>query len=124
MMKSNILAAAIVSFGPNAWADGHANDAVPHEKSETAATEREVDLDAAEKIYQRSCRACHGNDAQGAASFPSLSDKEPEYIAEMLRRYRSGERIGPNSVLMIQNAEDLSDEDISNLSVYVATAFD
>jgi len=35
----------------------------------------------------------------------------------MLARYRDGERIGPNSILMIQNAKDLSDEDITNLSV-------
>ena len=42
----------------------------------------------------------------------------------MLTRYRAGERIGPNSILMIQNAKKLSDDDIANLSVYVTTAFD
>ncbi|MEM8951354.1 MAG: c-type cytochrome [Pseudomonadota bacterium] len=81
-------------------------------------------MEAAETIFKKSCRACHGNKGQGAASYPKISDKEPAYIAEMLERYRSGEKIGPNSILMIQHAKTLSDEDIANLSVYVATAFD
>ncbi len=89
------------------------------ELSETVA-----DLVAAERIFQRSCRACHGNRAQGASSYPSLADKEPEYLIEMLERYRSGERIGPNSVLMIQAAKNLTDEDIAGLAVYVTSAFD
>ena len=85
---------------------------------------QDVDFEAAEQIFRKSCRACHGNKAQGAASYPKLSDKNPDYIAEKLEIYRSGERIGPNSILMIQHAKKLSDEDIANISVYVATAFD
>lgn len=90
----------------------------------SVATDQVVDLAAAEKIFSKSCRACHGNDARGASSYPGLADLEPDYIADRLRRYRSGEKFGPNSILMIQNAKKLSDEDIANISVYVATAFD
>lgn len=114
-------------FGFAAWADSHASVATTEnagmEESAAAVTEN-VDLDAAEKIFNRTCRACHGNKAQGVASYPKLSDKNPEYIADKLKTYRSGEKVGPNSVLMIQNAKDLSDEDIANLAVYVTTAFD
>ncbi len=92
--------------------------------TDNAAAADGLDMESAEKIFRKSCRACHGNKAQGAASYPKLSDKEPAYIAEKLEIYRSGERIGPNSILMIQHAKKLSDEDIANLSVYVATAFD
>ncbi|WP_336056659.1 c-type cytochrome [Nitratireductor sp. CH_MIT9313-5] len=84
----------------------------------------EVDLEAAEALFKKSCRACHGNKAQGVASYPKLSDKEPEEIVDKLVTYRAGEKIGPNSVLMIQNAKKLSDEDIAALAVYVTTAFD
>ena len=84
----------------------------------------DVDLEAAEQVFRKNCRACHGNRAQGAASYPALSDKEPGYIAEKLEAYRAGTRFGPNSILMIQAAKKLSDADIANLSVYVATAFD
>lgn len=113
--KSLVLAVATGLWCVPAWAET---------KTSETPTTAEVDLEAAEKIFHKSCRACHGNKAQGAASYPKLSDKEPEYIAEKLEIYRSGERIGPNSILMIQHAKKLSDEDIANLSVYVATAFD
>ena len=122
MVKSCVLAASILCVGSIAWAESHATQAATTE--EAGLTEEAVDLAAAEEIFRKSCRACHGNKAQGAASYPKLSDKEPEYIAEKLERYRSGERIGPNSILMIQHAKKLSDEDIANISVYVATAFD
>lgn len=92
-------------------------------KTDAATELQDVDLAAAKKIFSRSCRACHGNKAQGAASYPSLSDKEPTYIVERLERYRAGETIGPNSILMIQHAKKLSDEDIASLAVYVTTAF-
>ena len=127
MLKTFVLAAPIILCGFSVSAESHATDAEAADadgSSETALVAEEVDLEAAEKIFRRSCRACHGNKAQGAASYPSLSDKEPEHIAEMLERYRSGEKIGPNSILMIQQAKKLSDEDIANLAVYVATAFD
>jgi len=76
------------------------------------------------ELYENNCRACHGNRAQGVASYPRLSDKSPQYIAERLKTYRAGERIGPNSVLMIQNARGLTDAEIASLAVYVTSAFD
>lgn len=121
MLKTHILSASLIIVCSAAWADSHATDATA---AGSAEMEAEVDLAAAEQIFRKSCRACHGNRAQGASSYPSLSDKDPEYIAEKLRIYRSGERIGPNSILMIQQAKKLSDEDIANIAVYVSTAFD
>ncbi|WP_195819102.1 c-type cytochrome [Roseobacter sp. MH60115] len=124
MSKFYVLTALMIICGFAARADNHATEATAAEQTGTAALEQEVDLEAAEKIFRKSCRACHGNKAQGAASYPKLSDKSPEYIAEKLEIYRSGEKIGPNSILMISHAKKLSDEDITNISVYVATAFD
>ncbi len=120
MLRSCFLSAMVLFCGAPLWAQ---SDTADGSASVTVAT-GDVDLEAAEKIFRKSCRACHGNKAQGASSYPKLSDKEPEYIAEKLEIYRSGEKIGPNSILMIQPAKKLSDEDIVNLSVYVATAFD
>ena len=117
MKQTGVLIAALVALTLPAWAE---SDKTAEQPSDT----EEVDLAAAEKIFQKSCRACHGNKGQGAASYPPIADKEPEYITEMLERYRSGEKIGPNSILMIQHAKKLSDEDIANLSVYVTTAFE
>ncbi len=124
MARALVLSATLIFGGLSAWADGHAAGATTAEAGETAGSTQGVDLEAAAGIFQKSCRACHGNRAQGASSYPSLSDKEPDYIADKLERYRAGERIGPNSVLMIQSAKKLSDEDIAGLAVYVTTAFD
>lgn len=124
MLKNCVLTMLMIIYGFAARADSHATDTTTAEDIETSTVEHVVDLEAAEKIFHKSCRACHGNKAQGAASYPKLSDKTPEYIAEKLKIYRSGEKIGPNSILMISHAKKLSDEDIANISVYVATAFD
>ena len=86
--------------------------------------EEAADLEAAEKIFRKSCRGCHGNDAMGASSYPAIGTLEAEYIAEKLVRYRSGEKFGPNSVLMIGAAKKLTDDEIASLAIYVSTAFD
>lgn len=128
MIKNCAVIAALTAWGFSAWAESYAADstmdAAGAEKTAPIQTTNDVDLEQAQRTFEQNCRACHGNKAQGVASYPKLSDKDPEYIAEKLRIYRSGERVGPNSVLMIQNARDLSDEDIAGLAVYVATAFD
>jgi cytochrome c553 len=124
MARGLVLTATLVFCGLSAWADSHAAGTTTTEAGQTAGSTQAVDLEAAAAIFQKSCRACHGNRAQGASSYPSLSDKDPEYIANKLERYRAGERFGPNSALMIQHAKKLSDEDIASLSVYVTTAFE
>jgi cytochrome c553 len=128
MIRKIAATAATTVWGIMALAETHAKEgtmgAVGSEEAAALVTTGEVDLEKAEKTFERNCRACHGNKAQGVASYPKLSDKTPEYIAQKLKIYRSGERIGPNSVLMIQNAKDLSDKDIASLAVYVSTAFD
>ncbi|WP_371039330.1 MULTISPECIES: cytochrome c [unclassified Rhodosalinus] len=68
--------------------------------------------------------ACHGKEAQGVASYPQLSDKAPDYIANRLKTYRAGARVGPDSVPMIQTARDISDTEIASLAVHVTRAFD
>lgn len=92
--------------------------------AEAQSSAPKADLAAAAKIYQKSCRACHGNRAQGASSYPRLADKDAKAIAAKLKRYRAGEKFGPNSALMIPQAKKLTDQDIASLSVYVTTAFD
>ncbi|WP_380057484.1 c-type cytochrome [Falsihalocynthiibacter sp. SS001] len=121
MLNKFLLSASLILCGFSVSAE---SDTPSVDEGEVVAMEHEVDIEAAEKIFKKSCRACHGNKAQGAASYPKLSDKEPEYVAEKLERYRSGEKIGPNSILMIQHAKKLSDEDIANISIYVTSAFD
>lgn len=104
-----------------------AEDTAPIEAGETAPVEFDVllgDVEAGEVLYQAVCKACHGPTAKGMASFPKLADKEVEYLAQRLIQYRAGEKVGPNSALMVPVASDLSDQDIADVSAYISESFD
>ena len=73
-----------------------------------------------EGLYKDVCAACHGRTGKGMASYPRIAGKEADYLTDRLTTYRAGERVGPNSMLMIPMAVDLSDEDIANLVAYLA----
>jgi cytochrome c553 len=81
------------------------------------------DVSAGKILYVNACAQCHGPKAKGMASFPSLTGKDAEYLVSRLETYRAGERVGPNSGLMIPNAKSLSDADIANLAAYISTSF-
>lgn len=79
------------------------------------------DLEAGEKIYKKECRSCHGPTAKGMASYPKLAGNTVEYLSDKLVRYRSGEKIGPNTMLMAPRAKKLSDDDITNVVNFIAS---
>lgn len=89
-----------------------------------AVASKAQDVSAGEKLYQKNCRTCHGPKAQGLASFPKLAGNSAEYLVGRLEQYRSGEKVGPNSPLMMPQAANLSDEDIRNIANYISTAFE
>ncbi|MCE0507325.1 c-type cytochrome [Roseivivax sp. GX 12232] len=131
-MRLPLLLAALTAFGGGAALAGDTSDTAGAEGAATGAETAEIrDIDVSEadtaqgeKAYQAVCRNCHGPKAQGVASYPRLSDKEVAYLVDRLETYRSGEKIGPNSMLMIPHAKELSDEEILNIAVYVTTAFE
>ena len=82
------------------------------------------DTAAGEAIYAEVCKNCHGPKAQGMASFPKLAGNSADYLVMRLEQYRAGEKVGPNSALMIPNAAELSDADIADLAAYITTAFE
>ena len=79
------------------------------------------DVAAGEALYKRECRGCHGPTAKGLASYPRLVDHPLEYLVDRLKRYRAGEKFGPNTPLMAPRAKKLSDEDIVNVANFVAS---
>ena len=87
------------------------------------AARAEPDLAAGETRYAETCRNCHGPAGRGMASFPSIAGRDADYLADRLTRYRDGERIGPNALLMIPMAADLTDAEIENLAAFVAATF-
>lgn len=81
------------------------------------------DFSKSENLYKKTCRACHGSKAKGTNTFPKLAGLSAEFIAERLKQYRAGEDVGTNSGLMKPVAEKLSDEQIDDISNYIATTF-
>jgi cytochrome c553 len=83
-----------------------------------------ADLAAGQQIYASECAQCHGRTGRGTAVFPTVRGKSAEFIAERLTQYRAGERVGPNSPLMIAAASDLSDPEIADVAAYIAASFE
>lgn len=81
------------------------------------------DLAAGEARYAETCVNCHGRAGRGMASFPSIAGNDAAFITSRLKKYRAGEQVGPNSLLMIPNAAELTDDEIANLAAYVSTTF-
>ncbi|WP_018863164.1 MULTISPECIES: c-type cytochrome [Thioalkalivibrio] len=78
------------------------------------------DVSRGESLYS-TCIACHGAQGQGSPAFPKIAGQTAEYTADKLARYRAGETVGDRTALMAPNAARLSDQDIADLAVYVAT---
>ena len=81
------------------------------------------DAAAGEKRYKKNWRQLSWQKGKGMASFPSLKGRDAEYIATRLKKYRAREKVGPNSVIMMEWAAKLSDEEIANIAAYVSTTF-
>ncbi|WP_019571532.1 c-type cytochrome [Thioalkalivibrio sp. ALMg3] len=82
-----------------------------------------ADIQAGQSKYQNTCASCHGAEGKGQAIFPALVGQDAETVASLLERYRAGEEVGDHTALMRPQAQGLSDDDIANLSSYIATEF-
>ena len=79
------------------------------------------DIEAGDERFHKNCHNCHGKAGMGVASYPKVSGLEFSYIVDRLSRYRSGEKIGSNSGLMISFARKLTDEEIRVLAAYLSS---
>ncbi|MFP4252064.1 MAG: c-type cytochrome [Guyparkeria sp.] len=86
---------------------------------------------AAGKEAYASCASCHGDDGKGqGGAFPELTEMDAADLQKKLIAYRDGDEdylkeqgLGDRFGTMAPNAANLSDEQIANLSVYIADAF-
>jgi cytochrome c553 len=68
------------------------------------------------------CRVCHGPDLMGLGPVPGIAGRSPSYLMRQLWDFKKGTRHGAWSPLMQQVVKDLSQEDMLNLSAYLAAA--
>ncbi|WP_017444209.1 c-type cytochrome [Gayadomonas joobiniege] len=100
------------------------------EQKGTPGSTPEEYVAAGQKLYRAGdakrglpgCTACHGPNGQGMglAGFPKLSGQHPDYIANQLKAFRSGERYNDLNGMMRDIASKMSDKDIEVLSHYIS----
>src|SRR4051794_37491501 len=67
------------------------------------------------------CSICHGDGMKGLANVPRVAGLHPIYIARQLYLFKDGTRNGVDAQLMKKAVAQLTDEDIVNLSAYLAS---
>lgn len=107
LLASMLTAAALAAPVFTAFAAGEAPKAA------------KPDLVKGEALYTAVCAACHGADGNSAiAANPKLSAQHPEYLVKQLHEFKSGKR---NNSVMKGFASALSDDDMRNISYWVAS---
>jgi cytochrome c553 len=64
------------------------------------------------------CMACHGEKAEGNGSIPRLAGQHPAYLARQLEAFASNARA---NAIMHANSKNLSPEQISEVTAFLAT---
>jgi len=103
-MKSFIKAVGVVAvlISSGAWADAPAQTA--------PATGKD--------LYKAHCALCHGGKGQGVPPmFPDLNSKPVEAYAAMMQNYRAGN----GHKVMVDMAKSLTEAQVSELLVHIAT---
>jgi cytochrome c553 len=67
------------------------------------------------------CAACHGEGLKGNGNFPPLAGRSPSYLARQLYDMQRYTRNGPGTQLMRPVVQKLTEEDILNITVYLAS---
>ncbi|MFI9653449.1 c-type cytochrome [Guyparkeria sp. GHLCS8-2] len=116
--------------GAGASADGGDTDASSDSADGNGGGAVDGDVAAGKQAYA-ACAACHGADGNGqGGAFPVLAEMDAADVQKKLTAYREGDQdylksvgLGDRYGTMAPNASNLSDEQIANLSVYIADEF-
>jgi cytochrome c553 len=67
------------------------------------------------------CTICHGDALKGLGNVPRLAGRHPAYLARQLYMFKDGRRNGGDAALMKRPVASLTDDDIINISAYLAS---
>ena len=67
------------------------------------------------------CTICHGDALKGLGNVPRLAGRHPAYLARQLYMFKDGRRNGGDAALMKRPVATLNDDDIVNISAYLAS---
>ena len=67
------------------------------------------------------CAACHGEGLKGNGNFPPLAGRSPSYLARQLYDIQHFTRNGPGTQLMRPVVQNLNEDDILEITAYLAS---
>ena len=67
------------------------------------------------------CATCHGDTMKGLGNVPRLAGVHPIYLARQLFLFKDGSRNGVDAQLMKKTVAQMTDEDVVNVSAYLAS---
>lgn len=67
------------------------------------------------------CESCHGAQLQGVGTIPALAGRSPTYIVRELILFRTGQRSNPQAAPMVQEASQLTVNDMIAVAAYAAS---
>jgi len=77
---------------------------------------------AAGKAKSAICATCHGaNGIAIAPIYPNLKGQKAPYLVNAIKAYKSGQRTGGMSAIMVPQVSALSDADIADLAAYYSS---
>lgn len=122
LLASLLMAAALAAptFAVSAADEKPADAAAaPHAAAPAAPQAPKLDLVKGEASYTAMCASCHGADGNSSVPIqPKLAHQHPEYLVKQLQEFKSGKR---KNAVMQGFASALSDEDMRNVSFWVAS---
>ncbi len=78
------------------------------------------DLKDGEKLFsEKGCYACHGIDAKGNSSYPSLAGKDVKYIVNKLQNYKKERIKSQRSDIMTSYAKNLTKEEMRKIAIFI-----
>ncbi len=96
----------------------------------SGAAAQAQDLAAGKAVFDKfNCASCHGADAKTAVdpAYPKLAGQHADYLAHALKAYKRGSTGSPATANVRKNpimgglAAPLSDQDIANVSAWLAS---
>jgi cytochrome c553 len=69
----------------------------------------------------KACTTCHGPDLHGKSDVPDIAARSPAYEARQLFDFQAGSRHGAKSAPMVPVAAKLTNEDIVDITAYLAS---
>ena len=101
--------------------DVQKTDVQKTEETKQALKEDQKQSPQGKSLYTQKCAACHGEKAEGKASYPKLAGQTKEDLTKKLDGYIDGSFGGAQKVIMAGQAKQLAQSEREAIAEYIST---